>query len=199
MERSTFLVFFSLAICGGQPISGETWKERPVVQVIVKNPSAVEWTILSMAKLVVAGILSEAGVQLRWFAGERQGDSNQPAVTITFSACTPGTLLPGAMGYALPYATGGVRITLFLDRMQPVLARSPNTRGAILGHVIAHELVHVLQGIGRHSDSGLMKGRWSEDDFQQMGVKPLGLAPGDLALITSGLARRGALTLTVAP
>jgi hypothetical protein len=103
------------------------------------------------------------------------------------------------MGYALPYATRGVRITLFLDRLQPVLARSPNTRGAILGHVIAHELVHVLQGIGRHSDSGLMKGRWSEDDFQQMGAKPLGLAPGDLTLITSGLARRGALTLTVAP
>jgi hypothetical protein len=29
----------------------------------------------------------------------------------------------------------------------------------------------------------LMKGRWTEDDFQQMGVKPLGFTPSGLMLI----------------
>jgi hypothetical protein len=31
----------------------------------------------------------------------------------------------------------------------------------------------VLQGFARHADHGLMKKRWSEDDIQQMAVKPL--------------------------
>jgi hypothetical protein len=99
---------------------------------------------------------------------------------------------------ALPYAGGGLRITVFLDRLQPVLARSPNTRGEILGHVIAHELVHLLQGIARHRHRGLMKARWSEDDFQRMGVQPLEFTENDLLLIRRGLPRSRTLADPVA-
>jgi hypothetical protein len=194
MERSTFLLFCYLVLSSVPTITGEVPTGPPVVLVTVEDPSAVEWAVLSKGRMVTAGILKEAGVQLKW----SNGDRNDSSITITFSRRTPEALLPGAMGYALPYAAGGIRITVFLDRLQPVLARSPNTRGEILGHVMAHELVHVLQGIARHSDRGLMKARWSEDDFQQMGVKPIEFTAGDRLLISSGPARRSALADKVA-
>jgi hypothetical protein len=195
MERSTFSRFFCLVLSSVPTITGEVPTVASAVPVTIEDPSAVEWAVLSKAKMVAAGILEEVGVQLKWSKDAQNG----PSITIAFSRHTPETLLPGAMAYALPYAAGGVRITVFLERLQPVLARSPNTRGQILGHVMAHELVHVLQGIARHSDRGLMKARWSEDDFQQMGVKPLEFTAGDRQLIRRGLASRSAPADQVAP
>jgi hypothetical protein len=36
---------------------------------------------------------------------------------------------------------------------------------ALLSHVLAHEIAHVLQGVSRHSESGILKARWDREDF----------------------------------
>jgi hypothetical protein len=72
---------------------------------------------------------------------------------------------PGAMGYAMPYGKAGTRIHILLDRV--LGAGSQRLAGVLLGHVMAHELGHVLEGISRHSDSGLMKAHWDDHDFDQ--------------------------------
>jgi hypothetical protein len=168
-------------------------RERLVVCSFVEDPSVVDWSMLTKAKLTAAAILKQGGVELKWSKSRRPLECAKWLMEIKFSERTPDVMLPGAMGYAPPYATGPIRVTVFLDRLWPVLARTPNWRGSILGHVIAHELTHVLQGIARHADQGLMKARWSEDDFQQMGVKPLGYTPADLRLLRSGMARHDTL------
>ena len=94
------------------------------------------------------------------------------------------------MANALPYASGGSRITVLLDRLAPRFKLAIGSQaGILLGHVLAHEIAHVLEGIARHSATGLMKARWSEDDFQQMLVRPLPLASGDIRLIRRSLSR----------
>jgi len=169
--------------------AGGTSRDRLVVRAIVEDASVVDWTMLTNAKLVATDILKQAEVELQWSKGNRQHPCGDRWIAITFSARTPDSLLPDAMGYALPYSNGSVRITVFLDRLQPLFARTPNWRGSILGHVMAHELTHVLQGVARHADHGLMKKRWSENDFQQMGVKPLAFTAVDLLLIRTGMTR----------
>jgi hypothetical protein len=169
--------------------AGGASQDRLIVRAIVEDPSAVDWTMLTNAKLVAAGILKQAEVELKWSKGNRQQSCGERLIAITFSAPTPDSLLPGAMGYALPYSNGSFRITVFLDRLQPLFARTPNSRGRILGHVMAHELTHVLQGVARHADHGLMKKRWSENDIQQMAVKPLEFTAVDLLLIRTGMTR----------
>jgi hypothetical protein len=176
-------------ILGAKAAAGDTSRDRLVVRAIVEDPSVVDWTMLNNAKLVAADILQQAEVELKWSRGNRQPGCGERLIAITFSARTPDSLLPGAMAYALPYSNGGVRIAVFLDRLRPLFARTPNSRGSILGHVMAHELVHVLQGVARHADRGLMKKRWSEDDIQQMAVKPLELTAVDLQLIGTGMTR----------
>ena len=55
---------------------------------------------------------------------------------------------------------------------------------------MVHEITHILQGISRHSDSGVMKANWSGEDFQQMRYKPLPFTEQDVVLIHRGLKMR---------
>ena len=66
--------------------------------------------------------------------------------------------------------------------------------GIVLGHVLAHEITHILQGIARHSASGLMKARFSENDFQQMLIRSISLGADDVRLIQHSLNRCSTLS-----
>ena len=37
--------------------------------------------------------------------------------------------------------------------------------GMLLGHVLAHEIAHLLLGTNSHSDTGIMRAHWSEQDL----------------------------------
>jgi hypothetical protein len=58
--------------------------------------------------------------------------------------------------------------------------------------VIAHEVAHILQGLMRHSESGIMKAQWTGADYQQMTWKPLQFTDEDVMLIHRGLRAREA-------
>jgi len=45
---------------------------------------------------------------------------------------------------------------------------------SLLGHVMAHEIGHLLQGTTQHSESGIMKARWTGQDFTEKAWRPLG-------------------------
>jgi hypothetical protein len=60
----------------------------------------------------------------------------------------------------------------------------------LLAHVMTHEITHLLQGISRHSQTGVMKAYWDTHDFLQMAENPLPLAPEDIDLIQRGLRQR---------
>jgi hypothetical protein len=50
-------------------------------------------------------------------------------------------------------------------------------------YVLAHEIAHVLQGVARHSDSGVMRARWTDLDYQWMSKGALKFATEDVQLI----------------
>jgi hypothetical protein len=77
------------------------------------------------------------------------------------------------------------RIVIFFDRIE----KMPDA-WTVLGYVMAHEITHIIQGISRHSGSGLMKPHWSSRDLMEMRHKPLPFALEDLNLLYSRLAMR---------
>jgi hypothetical protein len=93
--------------------------------------------------------------------------------------------MPGALAYALPYE--GTHITVFYDRIAK--GAYPST---VLAHVMVHEITHLLQGIGRHSETGVMKARWTVRDMIGMGMTPLPFTREDVDLIYLGLGKRTA-------
>ena len=107
---------------------------------------------------------------------------------MTLAEKAPESSHPGALAYALPYQGG--QVVVFLDRVRATVP--PSGAPALLAHVIAHEIAHILQGVARHSETGLMKERWEYSDYVEMQRRPLRIAPFDIELIERGFNVRAA-------
>jgi hypothetical protein len=83
------------------------------------------------------------------------------------------------LAYALPYQ--GTYIEVFYDRVRGTV--DEETRPHLLAHVLAHEITHILQGVARHSETGVMKAHWTSDDYRWMCSHHLEFAPEDVELI----------------
>jgi len=124
-------------------------------------------------------------VKIEW---HQQNSCPAEALLISISNSTPADLLPGALAYALPYE--GTHIVVFYDRVQKMV--EPGTAPYLLGHVLAHEITHILQGVVQHSSEGIMKARWTPQDRSSLARKPLHFTEFDVVLIHNGLDARGA-------
>jgi len=169
------------------------------VRLYIMQGRLVPMQALNLGMTTVTQILAQAGVRVRWLDKDPQRSSKSgytpcgpgrtaPTIVVIFSETAPERLEPAVVAQARPYATDGVRITFFRDRLQSFFYAMPSWVGSVLGHVMAHEIAHVLQGISRHSETGLMRPHWSHGDYRQMPVKPLPLTPYDIQLIRRGMA-----------
>jgi hypothetical protein len=138
--------------------------------------------LLSRAKFIAGSILHRAGVRIVWC----KSPSGQPG-TIVISAAhpTPARFPAGALAAATPF--GGTRIEIVYERVQEVPSY---LRPTVLGHVLAHEITHMLQGMSRHSETGVMKASWKSSDYHAMYLHPYELSDEDIDLIRRGLQRR---------
>jgi hypothetical protein len=100
---------------------------------------------------------------------------------------TPEADFPSALGVALPLE--GRHAWVFYDRVQRA---APDSRqlSALLAHVMAHEIAHLLQGLIRHSETGILKAQWSPTDCARMADFPLMFTRVDAILIRHGVEER---------
>jgi hypothetical protein len=82
----------------------------------------------------------------------------------------------------------GVHIRIFVDHVAENAHRLAPLGTFLLAHVMVHEITHMLQGVNRHSQEGIMKATWTQAEIQRMVVSPLSFAPEDIRLIHVGLA-----------
>ena len=59
----------------------------------------------------------------------------------------------------------------------------PNLEPVLLGHAMVHEMTHLLQGIARHSATGVMKAHWDSGDYLEMKRHLLAFTPEDIQMI----------------
>jgi len=154
-----------------------------VITVCTGGASAKE--VLS-AKGSAAAIFRPIGIDVRW-----QGLKNCPpdAIQIRFSGDTRLGSNPGALAYALPYE--GTHVVVFLDRIQRSIEASFTS--ALLAHVMVHEITHILQGMSRHSDTGMMKAQWEAAEHLTMSWRPLPFTTEDVQMIRQAFERREVL------
>ena len=135
---------------------------------------------------VASQILRHAGVRLEWRSGTKACAAAGGGLILSASLASHVGMNPGVMASAKVYE--GTHVVVFVDRMKRTFP--PEQIAAVLGHVLAHEIVHLLQGIDRHSENGLMKAVWRAEDYDQMLRVPLTVPEGDLQLIRDGLNTR---------
>jgi hypothetical protein len=170
------------AAAGTTAWAGERDLPNEQKAIVCMEPGTDIFTALR-AQTVASKIFAEISVKIEW---RRQNSCPAEALLISISNSTPADLLPGALAYALPYE--GTHIVVFYDRVQKTV--EPGAAPYLLGHVLAHEITHILQGVNRHSVSGVMKAHWESDDFLQMKWRPLGFTEEDVTLIHLSLDTR---------
>ena len=156
----------------------------------VYNYANVDAGVLKDARVQTERILRQVGVETGWL-----NCPTSPQDLAANRACSksPGAdhvilnLLPDAMsmkygfrrgifGFALPTAKGqpGTKISLFFERVLDLAYYGEvgtgfeDAQAIILGHMMAHEIGHLLLGPDSHGPSGVMSFPWVKRTLTQM-------------------------------
>ena len=158
--------------------------ESSVTICLITDPNLL---IVDAAETLVSQMFATIRVRLRWYEPPVCPAGAGDPVLLMLETSTPATDHPGALGVALPRE--GSHAWVFYDRVGQSY-RGNKYVAALLAHVMAHEIAHVLQGISRHSESGILMANWSATDCARMASLPLMFTPEDVILIHRGLEER---------
>jgi hypothetical protein len=149
----------------------------------VYNYAHLDPTALTNTEGVAAAIFQEVGVETAWVDCPLSWTDLKRYPTCQETMQTTDLVLrilpksmamkvrtgDDALGFAKPCPEDepACDLTVFYHRVDG-LATDGYPADRILGHVIAHEVGHVLLGPGAHSDIGIMRGVWSRHDLQHI-------------------------------
>jgi hypothetical protein len=168
--------------------TGAVWAEtgigdtNPAVCLSYVNESIVPVSVLARAKAIVTDRYAAIGVRIP--SGSCQSiTAGSATIQIQFVAAAPVRLQPGTLAYSTPYAFNGARVQMIWGRISQI-----NDRPAeLLGYVLAHEVGHVLEGVSRHSDEGIMKAHWAVREYADIKMGKFAFASEDAELIHMGI------------
>ncbi len=136
--------------------------------------------IVTRAQALATRIFGQVDIPLEWSTCQPAGESSPAPIVVQLVSRPPESLVSDVLGYATPSQR---HVVIFMDGIQ----KMPDP-WAVLGHVMVHEITHVIQGVPRHSSTGMMKARWSCHELLGMWHKPLPFAAEDLDILYSRLA-----------
>jgi hypothetical protein len=151
-----------------------------VVKICIENGGASPWIVLQ-GEFVAAKIFEIIGIKIEWPHREKCPGPAPGLIAIRITTGASAADHPDALAYS---RLGENRIEVFYDRVAAMV--DPPLLPRLLGDVLAHEIAHMLEGVNRHSEEGLMKARWSRDDYQQMFRGLMQFTPEDVELIRAG-------------
>jgi hypothetical protein len=162
----------------------------PVVPVCMEN--VLTPVNVFFVRSLAAKMFATAGVNIEW---RKWDHCPAGAIRIVLSQNAPETIHPKALAYAQPYE--GTWIVIFLNRVAG--AAEDRAVPYLLAHVMVHEITHILQGICRHSETGIMKPVFGKDDIDQMELHPMTFEPADIELLQIGIRHRQARLIERVP
>ena len=160
-----------------------------VIVYVVQGSNPV--SVLGRAERTVVEIFASIGVPVVFRNGQARA-AERTSVSIEMqldNGAVPPEFHPGAMAYATPFANAGTRIHILCRRV--LNPPRDDGSGVFLGHVMAHEIAHVLEGTDHHAAEGVMKGQWENADIRRMLSGPLPFDTTDADLIHAALDRQG--------
>jgi hypothetical protein len=132
---------------------------------------------IERARAEASRIFDASGVDLVWLDGQN-GTDDQGVIVVLSGTAIDRFNRTAALGAAMHSGSG--RAYVFCDRVDLFARRHQVDAGRVLGHVLAHELGHLLLEDMPHSPNGLMRADWytSEADQMRVGALRFGSAEG---------------------
>ena len=172
----------------GQIVAAGAPEGSLVLTIHVSNGAEVDPMTLIQAERTATGIFKKAGVESQWVYPALPSEGKQSnsiykgpfplshiQVTILPSLMSnrlglPYNLPDDVMGLAPGSSPERQSVYVFYDRVEAFavkhIADTHADAAQILGHVIAHEIGHLLLNDQTHSATGIMRGPWNLWDVQ---------------------------------
>lgn len=184
MGRHTWVA--GLVLCAGltgwEPAAAQT-PARFTVQVLLLDDAGVPVDALEQAKHAATRVFALSNIDLQWIG---HGPYQPCSLTVRIVAKPTGARSRSRFVVGLAPETRearGILAFAFYDRIQLYSAELGLDASQMLGHVMAHELGHLLLPHGAHSRTGVMRGAWDGAQANQATLGLLTFAPSEAALI----------------
>jgi len=167
---STFLVAAVVAGLAntGQATGTSSAKSLPL-PVTVFDYANVPAQWLSWAEESMSRIYREIGVEITWQDARSEARTGLIVLILPESRSIKESIPQSVIGYSSGTADERRRVAYVLyGRMDQFrLEQVPAIQRAnLLGHLMAHEVGHLLLPVQSHSPSGIMRARWSRADLE---------------------------------
>ncbi len=160
-------------------------QRRPTVRISVYNDVGLKRATLLHAEESAVEIFRQAGIETEWKncgGGELLAESSKPCGEAAYPTRLvlrierrPRGLITEPLGVAYLSENGeGAYCDVFIDPMEELQRMDAVSLDAVLGHVAAHEIAHLLLGMHSHSVSGLMRASWSSRSMEDLKRGALG-------------------------
>jgi hypothetical protein len=202
----------------GDSTTADSLQTNPTVTIHVYNYAEVSSKTLMKAEKVASGIFRKAGVKTRWLNRHVNSEKKQDNSTdqesfhpsdillnmLTRSMAESFRLPAGKMGFVPGGGHGRQRVYVFYHRVEELAQQDMQARQEqamkgiferhadmtqVLGHVIAHELGHLL-GLDSDSPTGIMRADWNFKDLKDATDGYLLFTPAQADVIRAEVRRR---------
>jgi hypothetical protein len=173
MKTIWILVLLAMAANGAE--------KRDADVVVCLHPGKESFAVVWLAAGHTQRVLASAGISIAWHLGPANYHGPAEVIEADIVEQPNADFKPGALAFATLGVRTGIRIEIFGNRVRA--SNGDSAVPPILGHVLAHEITHVLEGVDRHSESGVMKAHWDALDYQSMRYAPLPFAEEDIRLL----------------
>ena len=169
---------------------------KPItIVLLLVNEADVPSHVLSQAQDEASRIYQGHGIRLVWTDPDTERGDYRFTVKILPRTLTGKGVDGRAMGVAPgTRETRGTLAYAFYDRIKEVTITIGADAGLILGHVIAHEIGHLLLPYNSHAKTGLMRGGWDTQQAMRAATGALTFTPKEAALILERLQNLSELT-----
>jgi hypothetical protein len=142
-------------------------------------------------------VFRKAGLRVRWLdcsGPDRETPCDETAgrkdIRLRIVAGRGRRDLGDALGYAMATKQGGVYATAFFGAVTEVRRGMVVSTAQVLGHVIAHEVGHLLLGDSRHSRGGLMSASWNDRELRKIARREMRFTGRQMRQILEGARAR---------
>jgi hypothetical protein len=172
--------------------------------VLVADRGGLADTTIAEMQSEASFVLGKAGISTKWVHCPFSTEPTEPAspcggplggtrflVRITRDrGPTQGSVWDTALGFARITPDGGSYAILMMDPIEELSRQHSMPVGRILGYAAAHEIGHMLMGSHSHSPRGLMRAKWTTNEWRDLAERRLLFSKQEVERMRAGMAAR---------